>query len=388
MAHDDRSGRFRAAGPSTRDTASGAGHGTWSNWCPATLTPTSGALLPLDPIRRPRPEPHGTCRRSPRATGRCSCPPTERPSSLEGFLPDPRPAERGAAQQTVSSRLESNVAMAARMTPPRIPCGVAQAGLLDGAGRTCHAATRCPGCCWQSRCWGRSRPSTSTARATAPRHSRCSASSRDGSPPSWRSIRSRCRCWSPPCWWPRVRCRRGRDGSASRRWSCPRSAAGASRPGPARPLTVERGSARASAMTIARASCRRWPSTSRTASRGARSRPRSPSVIQTWSAYATSSTTKRAAIACISTSIVIAIGRRMSDAAPGAWGRVGARQQERAGRPAHAPPRVARLGLCVSADYRLSPRATFPDPLIDLKHALRWIREEGPRTVSIRTSSS
>jgi acetyl esterase/lipase len=34
--------------------------------------------------------------------------------------------------------------------------------------------------------------------------------------------------------------------------------------------------------------------------------------------------------------------------------------------------------VCVSADYRLSPRATFPDPLVDLKHALRWIRQEGP----------
>ena len=34
--------------------------------------------------------------------------------------------------------------------------------------------------------------------------------------------------------------------------------------------------------------------------------------------------------------------------------------------------------VCVSADYRLSPRATFPDPLVDLKHALRWIREQGP----------
>jgi acetyl esterase/lipase len=34
--------------------------------------------------------------------------------------------------------------------------------------------------------------------------------------------------------------------------------------------------------------------------------------------------------------------------------------------------------VCVSANYRLSPRATFPDPLVDLKHALRWIREEGP----------
>ena len=34
--------------------------------------------------------------------------------------------------------------------------------------------------------------------------------------------------------------------------------------------------------------------------------------------------------------------------------------------------------VCVSADYRLSPRATFPDPLVDLKQALRWIRQEGP----------
>jgi acetyl esterase/lipase len=38
---------------------------------------------------------------------------------------------------------------------------------------------------------------------------------------------------------------------------------------------------------------------------------------------------------------------------------------------------ASRGWVCVSADYRLSPRATFPDPLIDLKHALRWIREEG-----------
>jgi acetyl esterase/lipase len=33
---------------------------------------------------------------------------------------------------------------------------------------------------------------------------------------------------------------------------------------------------------------------------------------------------------------------------------------------------------CVSVDYRLSPRATFPDHLIDVKRALRWIRELGP----------
>ena len=39
---------------------------------------------------------------------------------------------------------------------------------------------------------------------------------------------------------------------------------------------------------------------------------------------------------------------------------------------------ASRGWVCVSANYRLSPRATFPDPLIDLKHALRWIREEGP----------
>ncbi len=39
---------------------------------------------------------------------------------------------------------------------------------------------------------------------------------------------------------------------------------------------------------------------------------------------------------------------------------------------------ASRGWVCVSADYRLSPRATFPDPLVDLKHALRWIHEEGP----------
>ncbi len=38
---------------------------------------------------------------------------------------------------------------------------------------------------------------------------------------------------------------------------------------------------------------------------------------------------------------------------------------------------AARGWVCVSADYRLSPRATFPDPLLDLKQAIRWIREHG-----------
>ncbi len=37
---------------------------------------------------------------------------------------------------------------------------------------------------------------------------------------------------------------------------------------------------------------------------------------------------------------------------------------------------LARKGwVCVAANYRLSPRATFPDHLVDVKLALRWIRE-------------
>jgi acetyl esterase/lipase len=38
---------------------------------------------------------------------------------------------------------------------------------------------------------------------------------------------------------------------------------------------------------------------------------------------------------------------------------------------------AARGWVCVSANYRLSPRATFPDHLIDVKQAMRWIREHG-----------
>jgi len=38
--------------------------------------------------------------------------------------------------------------------------------------------------------------------------------------------------------------------------------------------------------------------------------------------------------------------------------------------------RLAEAGwICVSINYRLSPRATFPDHLIDVKRAIRWIRE-------------
>jgi acetyl esterase/lipase len=36
---------------------------------------------------------------------------------------------------------------------------------------------------------------------------------------------------------------------------------------------------------------------------------------------------------------------------------------------------ASRGWVCVSANYRLSPRATFPDPLVDLKRAIGWIRE-------------
>jgi acetyl esterase/lipase len=36
---------------------------------------------------------------------------------------------------------------------------------------------------------------------------------------------------------------------------------------------------------------------------------------------------------------------------------------------------AARGWVCVAANYRLSPRATFPDHLVDLKRALLWIRQ-------------
>jgi acetyl esterase/lipase len=36
---------------------------------------------------------------------------------------------------------------------------------------------------------------------------------------------------------------------------------------------------------------------------------------------------------------------------------------------------ASRGWVCVSINYRLSPRATFPDPLVDVKRAIRWIRE-------------
>jgi acetyl esterase/lipase len=50
--------------------------------------------------------------------------------------------------------------------------------------------------------------------------------------------------------------------------------------------------------------------------------------------------------------------------------------------------------VCVAANYRLSPRATFPDHLIDVKRALAWIRTDGaaygadPRFVVITGGSA
>lgn len=38
---------------------------------------------------------------------------------------------------------------------------------------------------------------------------------------------------------------------------------------------------------------------------------------------------------------------------------------------------AARGWVCVTANYRLSPHATFPDHLIDCKRAVRWIHEHG-----------
>jgi acetyl esterase/lipase len=38
---------------------------------------------------------------------------------------------------------------------------------------------------------------------------------------------------------------------------------------------------------------------------------------------------------------------------------------------------AAQGWVCVSIDYRLSPRATFPDHLVDVKRGIAWLREHG-----------
>ena len=39
---------------------------------------------------------------------------------------------------------------------------------------------------------------------------------------------------------------------------------------------------------------------------------------------------------------------------------------------------ASRGWVCFNANYRLAPRATFPDPLVDLKRAIAWIKTHGP----------
>lgn len=57
----------------------------------------------------------------------------------------------------------------------------------------------------------------------------------------------------------------------------------------------------------------------------------------------------------------------------GAWV-IGSKNQQGLPLCYHA---AARGWVCVNVNYRLSPHATFPEHLIDLKRALAWVREEG-----------
>ncbi len=42
--------------------------------------------------------------------------------------------------------------------------------------------------------------------------------------------------------------------------------------------------------------------------------------------------------------------------------------------------RLAGRGwVCISANYRLSPAARFPDHLVDAKKVIAWVREHGAR---------
>lgn len=68
-------------------------------------------------------------------------------------------------------------------------------------------------------------------------------------------------------------------------------------------------------------------------------------------------------------------------------------EKHREGRP--LLHRFASQGwVCVSANYRLRPAATFPDHLVDLKKVLAWVREHGheygadPATVFVAGSSA
>ena len=74
----------------------------------------------------------------------------------------------------------------------------------------------------------------------------------------------------------------------------------------------------------------------------------------------------------------------------GAW-MIGHKQQQALPLINHL---AARGWVCVAANYRLSPSATFPEHLIDVKLAIRWIREHiaeyggDPRFVAITGGSA
>ena len=133
---------------------------------------------------------------------------------------------------------------------------------------------------------------------------------------------------------------------------------------------------RASAPTTAPRSCPPSPSASRRGSTGGRSCCRSRCATPRSSACATSSTRAREAPPP---------SRRLPASRPpgrrptllqihgGAW-IVGSKNEQGIPLMLHL---AARGWVCVSANYRLSPRATFPDHLVDVKRAIAWIREHG-----------
>ena len=51
--------------------------------------------------------------------------------------------------------------------------------------------------------------------------------------------------------------------------------------------------------------------------------------------------------------------------------------KQRAGPAADAAPGAQQGWVCFAPNYRLSPRATWPDHLIDVKRAIAWVREHG-----------
>ena len=96
--------------------------------------------------------------------------------------------------------------------------------------------------------------------------------------------------------------------------------------------------------------------------------PRSPACAtcptSTARARASASTSTRRAAAARSAPVLLQIHG-------GGW-TIGNKRQQALPLMMH----LSRRGwVCVAANYRLSPRATFPDHLIDVKQALRWIRE-------------